>query len=161
MQKANKARNQKLMHDAVATYRTGVEAWWVQRAPMIGYGTDISLQQLDAIAKTATRTANFAEEARRARRRGHRFEMQWWDSDLVRKCWDYLWTSDDEVTSLLPEVAWDQLIELDDDESKAYHLVKRKAHELAVGHCLIGAKHAMRAVGHVCSLGTCAGAQKP
>ena len=109
MAKVNKQRNEKLVHEAVTTYRDGVEAWFRERAPILGYGIGISLAELDAYAKAATRTAK-NEEGLRARRRCQAYRSMWWNSDVVRKEWEVLWGDEgvapDELTAELDRSQW-------------------------------------------------------
>ena len=140
--KANKGRNAALVKTTVKTYRDGVEAWMRERAAMLGFGTDVSLSQLDLIAKVATRTAKGGDDGLPTRRRGQRHCNIWWPSDVVRAHWEALWRPDQRCTTTagLTYVAFDGLLDLDAEAAAAYSLPSIKAHWQAVRSVLIGAQ---------------------
>ena len=140
---ANKARNAKLVHEAVSTYRNGVEAWMRERAPLLGYGIGLSLNELDLYNKVATRTEK-GEEGLRERRRCQAYRSMWWDGPVVREQWEKIWGNTPgyarhSSTNGLSFISFDDLLDLDDEEACEYAKIRLAAHWLAVKEVLAGA----------------------
>lgn len=111
---------------------------------MLGFGLDLSLNQLDDYAKVQSRTTR-GEEGLRERRRFQAYKSMWWDSAYVRDAWSKLWgkqpgyAANQSLTCDLEYITFDDLLNLENADACDYQPAKVEAHWWAVRRLLIGA----------------------